>query len=204
VRKRQGAVTDRGHQGNFSKSVLKVVTDGDEALHMSDLSNLLGDVYGDTSSPDGPPVRHEPAAADRVPEWSEDSRLDRAFADWQPEGRGDFGSAGSAPIDDDLAAALSAALTEQPVAAAPTPAPAPAAPVAPVAAAPAPVAPAPAASWAAAPAPAPAPAPAMSTMVAGAGTMRMWAPGDDDIFPMGRVAKPAKAAKPAKVKGKKG
>ena len=33
---------------------------------MSDLSNLLGDVYGDHSSPDAAPVRHEPAAADRV------------------------------------------------------------------------------------------------------------------------------------------
>ena len=32
---------------------------------MSDLSNLLGDVYGDHSSPDAAPVRHEPAAADR-------------------------------------------------------------------------------------------------------------------------------------------
>lgn len=33
---------------------------------MSDLSNLLGDVYGDHSSPDAAPVRHEPAAADRI------------------------------------------------------------------------------------------------------------------------------------------
>ena len=33
---------------------------------MSDLSNLLGDVYGDHSSADAAPVRHEPAAADRV------------------------------------------------------------------------------------------------------------------------------------------
>ena len=33
---------------------------------MSDLSNLLGDVYGDHSSPDAAPVRHEPAASDRV------------------------------------------------------------------------------------------------------------------------------------------
>ena len=33
---------------------------------MSDLSNLLGDVYGDHSSPDAAPVRHEPTAADRV------------------------------------------------------------------------------------------------------------------------------------------
>ena len=33
---------------------------------MSDLSNLLGDVYGDHSSPDAAPVRHEPAAADRM------------------------------------------------------------------------------------------------------------------------------------------
>jgi hypothetical protein len=34
---------------------------------MSDLSNLLGDVYGDHSSPDAAPVRHEPAAYDRMP-----------------------------------------------------------------------------------------------------------------------------------------
>jgi hypothetical protein len=33
---------------------------------MSDLSNLLGDVYGD-HSPDAAPVRHEPAASERTP-----------------------------------------------------------------------------------------------------------------------------------------
>lgn len=33
---------------------------------MSDLSNLLGDVYGDHSSPDAAPVRHEPTAANRL------------------------------------------------------------------------------------------------------------------------------------------
>lgn len=40
---------------------------------MPDLSNLLGDVY------------KRPASAQReVPEWSEDDRLDRAFASWSP------------------------------------------------------------------------------------------------------------------------
>jgi hypothetical protein len=33
---------------------------------MSDLSNLLGDVYGDHSSADAAPVRHEPPAVERV------------------------------------------------------------------------------------------------------------------------------------------
>jgi anti-sigma factor RsiW len=41
----------------------------DEVLCMSDLSNLLGDVYGD-HSPDAAPVRREPAAADRASEWA--------------------------------------------------------------------------------------------------------------------------------------
>jgi hypothetical protein len=51
---------------------------------MADLSNLLGDVYGD---PDGPPVRHEGSAGERV---------------------------ASGALDDDLAAALSAALAAAP------------------------------------------------------------------------------------------
>jgi hypothetical protein len=154
---------------------------------MSDLSNLLGDVYGD-SSPDGPPVRREPAASERTPEWSEDARLDRAFAGWEPEARGGFDAPVSAPANDSaLADALSAALaTPAPPATSfaqainemPAPSPAPSVPVA--AAAPA----APKAGWTSAPS---APAPAASAAAAPA---RMWVPGDDDIFPMrGKAAK---------------
>lgn len=36
-----------------------------EVIHMSDLSNLLGNVY-DTGNPDGPPVRREPSADERL------------------------------------------------------------------------------------------------------------------------------------------
>jgi hypothetical protein len=76
---------------------------------MPDLWKALGDVYGD-ADPDGPPVKAEPPAVQR-----------------------------SAPLlDDDLAAALSAALVNAPTASvAPSPAAAPAPPPAPI---PAPVA----------------------------------------------------------------
>ena len=67
-----------------------------EVTYMSDLTNLLGDLYGDTSNPDGPPVRREAPAFDRT--------------------RGSRG-------DDDLATALSAALAEPPTPVAPAPAP---------------------------------------------------------------------------------
>lgn len=70
---------------------------------MSDLSNLLGAVYG-SSDPDGPSTRHEPSAAERV-------------------------QVPPAPlrIDDDLAAALSQALvTSAPEQSVGTPAPVPA------------------------------------------------------------------------------
>lgn len=129
---------------------------------MSDLSNLLGDLYGDSRDPDGPSVRHEPAAADRT-EWS------------------------AARTDDDLAAALSAALAEPPAAPAPAPAPAPAMPevttiadyVAPApASTPAPVA----QQWTSAPESVEMPAPApVATMPAGP---RLWLRGDDDITPI--------------------
>lgn len=137
---------------------------------MSDLSNLLGDLYGDSQNPDGPSVRHEPAATDRT-EWS--------------AGRS----------DDDLAAALSAALAEPP--AAPSPTPVAAAPVMPEVP-PAPVAPAPVipvaeapvsapSNWTSAPAsvemPAPVPVAAMS-----AGP-RLWLRGDDDILPIAGAVK---------------
>src|SRR5207302_165744 len=59
---------------------------------MSDLSDLLGELYG--RDPDGPPVRHEPAAEQRmvpewraqraVPDWADEDELDRAFASWRP------------------------------------------------------------------------------------------------------------------------
>jgi hypothetical protein len=156
------------------------VTLRDDNLHMSDLSNLLGDVYGD-SSPDGPPVRREPAASERAPVWSEDARLDRAFAGWEPEARGGFDDAVTAPANDSaLADALSAALGT------------PATPTAPFAEAvhempaPSPAPAAPKAAWTAAPAAAPAPVAAP----AAAAPARMWTPGDDDIFPMrGKAAK---------------
>jgi hypothetical protein len=90
---------------------------------MADLSHLLGDVYGD---PDGPPVRHEPSAAARtpsVPDWAGDDVLDQAFSTWTPGPPADAPDAertimepvgASVPLDDDLAAALSAALAAAP------------------------------------------------------------------------------------------
>ncbi len=152
------------------RGALKATTVRDEGTGMSDLSNLLGDVYGDHSSPDAAPVRHEPTAAQRAPEWSSESQLDRAFDGWVP---------GEPPAarEDDLAAALAAALTSA--------APAPVAPptlmaqVAPV------ELPQPSAGWATGAAPAPVvTAPAMVTAPA---TVTLWQPGDDDIFPMGKV-----------------
>lgn len=70
---------------------------------MSDLSNLLGAVYG-SSDPDGPSTRHEPSAAERVQVTPAPLR-----------------------IDDDLAAALSQALvTSTPDQSVGAPAPVPA------------------------------------------------------------------------------
>ena len=81
----------------------------------SDLSNLLGDVYGSVT-PDQAPVRREPAAAER-------SRIESVFNAWEP--------APETPAKDDgLTAALSAALSPP----AQQPAQQPVAPVAPVAA----------------------------------------------------------------------
>jgi hypothetical protein len=79
---------------------------------MADLSNLLGDVYGDPAP--------EPVPAPEPPAWANDSRLDEAFADWTPEpleavvAKASSSSPPSAPLDDDLAAALSAALADAP------------------------------------------------------------------------------------------
>jgi hypothetical protein len=81
---------------------------------MADLSNLLGDVYGDPAP--------EPVPAPEPPAWADESRLDEAFADWTPEpleavvakAPSSSPSSPSAPLDDDLAAALSAALADAP------------------------------------------------------------------------------------------
>jgi hypothetical protein len=138
---------------------------------MSDLSNLLGDVYGDHSDPDAAPVRREPAAGERAPEWAADAQLDRAFDGWVP---------GEPPTgrSDDLTSALAAALT---------PAPAPeAVPMPTVAQAPA--APAPA-SWTSA---APAAAVAAPVMVTAPASSSFWSFGDDDIFPSSKGGKKAK------------
>ena len=105
------------------------------------MSNLLGAVYG-SNDPDGPSTPHEPSAAERAQ---------------MP--------AAAPRIDDDLAAALNAALvaptSEQSVAA------------------PAPVAQPPAPAFATASA-----APAPTTYAPSYNTaMAAWAHGDDDIFP---------------------
>ena len=103
---------------------------------MPDLSNLLGAVYGDTSSDtdrdpaDEAHVEREPAASDRapaVPDWADDEHLDAAFAQWKPGPPADASPVERAfvkdtafikdtaddpapPLADDLAAALSEAL----------------------------------------------------------------------------------------------
>lgn len=173
---------------------------------MSDLSNLLGDLYGD-ADPDGAPVRHEAPASERE-EWV-------------------------GHVDQDLAAALSAALADVPPSSAPVPpvslampslttdldhrevappvahvAPTPA-PAAPAAVVPTPVAPA---TVAAAPAPVSpsnwtsAPEPVAPVTAAPAPMARMWMRGDDDVFPSfgrsskAKQAKQAKQPKPAKAK----
>jgi hypothetical protein len=162
---------------------LKPPSPHDEASGMSDLSNLLGDVYGD-ANPDAAPVRHEPAAGSRAPEWSSDSQLDKAFSDWVP---GQPPSGG-----DDLTAALTAALSETPAPVAPAPTPMAPAPMAHApmpslahALAEAPSAPRTGAWTSAAPAASPAPA-VVHGAPSGGG---YWSPGDDDIFPSSRGGK---------------
>lgn len=159
---------------------------------MTDLANLLGDVY---SAPDttASPVRTGPHPAGRpeVPGWADDAKLDEVFADWSPGPGPDaptvernlmrlVPSAPAPPprrhLDDDLAAALSAALVEAngPYAASPPPAPL-APPVAPPVARPAPVAPP--AAWTS-------PSTVMAPpSVAVTAPPREWQPGDDDIVP---------------------
>jgi hypothetical protein len=78
---------------------------------MADLSNLLGDVYGDPAP--------ETAPAPEPPAWADEKSLDEAFADWTPGPLEAVvakapSSSPSAPLDDDLAAALSAALADAP------------------------------------------------------------------------------------------
>jgi hypothetical protein len=97
---------------------------------MADLSNLLGDVYGEDA--EGEPVAPEPRAPHRdgagsgAPAWADESVLDAAFANWTPgppldapaAERDVFAApvdpASAAPLPDDLAAALSAALVGAP------------------------------------------------------------------------------------------
>ncbi|HEX4978857.1 MAG TPA: hypothetical protein VFV35_02215 [Acidimicrobiales bacterium] len=147
---------------------------------MSDLSNLLGDLYGDSQDPDGPSVRHEPAARDRE-EWA------------------------TGGADDDLAEALSAALGDPTPAA-----PAPRMPDVPVLhAAPPPPAPtaapaSPAGTWTTAAAAIPsephaapvmsAPEPVVATVASVAGP-RLWSRGDDDILPVAGGVKSKKKGK---------
>lgn len=162
-------------------------------MRMSDLSNLLGDLYRD-SDQDAAPVRHEPPASERAPERASASRLEQAFDGWAPEAQNHAGTS----ADADLTAALTAALGSTPaapaqapampaVAAMPAPAPAPAPAMPAVAAMPAfaPEAAAPEArsTWTTS-SPAAAPAPAMAP----AGP-RMWVRGDDDILPLGSARK---------------
>ncbi|CAA9258476.1 MAG: hypothetical protein AVDCRST_MAG50-2744 [uncultured Acidimicrobiales bacterium] len=171
---------------------------------MSDLSHLLGDVYGERD-PDSPPVAGEPSADERgmgssarKPGAPDIDDLLRFSAPARP------GAAPGPALDDDLAAALSAALGDvaKPVPAAtaadfddmpppPAPKPAPVAPARQQAAAPAsspaaavrvptPQPPAGSSAWSA--------APHRATVEASAGNPmpaqhRLWQPGDDDIFP---------------------
>jgi len=103
---------------------------------MADLSNLLGNVYGDDA--DGEPATPEPTpqhrdaaptapdTMSRAPEWADESVLDAAFANWTPgppldapaAERDVFSTsvdpASAPPLPDDLAAALSAALVGAP------------------------------------------------------------------------------------------
>lgn len=162
---------------------------------MSDLSNLLGDVYG-APSRDEPPARREPAADERrrefdhrAPEWSSESRLDKAFDGWVP---------GEAPTGGEQLAEALAVDVPRPQAPAPAPYQAPApmqyqaptpmhqAPMAQAPMAPAP-APAPRPAWTAPPSAPPAPLKEMA--VVAPAPARSWLMGDDDIFPAGKRAK---------------
>ncbi|HEV7888594.1 MAG TPA: hypothetical protein VGO92_13635 [Acidimicrobiales bacterium] len=92
---------------------------------MSDLSKVLGDLYGGDNEPSATPPRDFRPSA---PEWADEERLDEAFAGWTPGPPADahateremavvVDAPGSpevpaARLDDDLAATLSAALVD--------------------------------------------------------------------------------------------
>jgi hypothetical protein len=136
--------------------VLKRTRPKVDNLTMSDLSNLLGDVYS-SIDPDGPAVSLEPSASQRA-----------AF-DWASD-EASLTAAKVPAIDDDLAAALSAALVEK------KPVVEEWAPMAPATMAP--------------PVAAPAYVPSLPTISAPLPVAQnMWAPGDDDILPGGAKAK---------------
>ena len=70
------------------RSALKVPDGHDDTTDMSDLSNLLGDVYG-KGDLDGPGVRHEPPAAARTaepaeaaPSWTSAAPAEDGTAAW--------------------------------------------------------------------------------------------------------------------------
>jgi hypothetical protein len=85
---------------------------------MPDLSDLLGDVYGEPEEAAAPAA---PPAGPKTPEWADDEHLDRAFSEWTPGPAADapaaerdmFAPAPASPatrLADDLAAALSEAV----------------------------------------------------------------------------------------------
>lgn len=84
---------------------------------MSDLSRLLGDVYGTGADADllPPPPRDEaPAPAPATPEWAEDSVLDEAFADWVPGPPTDAPAAERAALSDLASFDADAPVADQP------------------------------------------------------------------------------------------
>jgi hypothetical protein len=72
-------------------------------LPMSDLSRLLGDVYGTGPAVEEEVEAHEetsPLAATATPEWADDSVLDEAFANWVPGPPSDAPAAERAALAD--------------------------------------------------------------------------------------------------------
>lgn len=183
---------------------------------MSDLSKVLGDLYGgEDDQPSVAPARNFRAEA---PEWADDDRLDEAFADWTPGPSADahrtehemsvvidMPAVPAASLDDDLAASLNAALvdagendTEFPIAAAPSYSlPTMDEPVGDwMSPAPAPMAPI------AEPTPLPVYEPIEAPVYEAPVPARPWSRGDDDILP-GNAPKGAKAPKSPKAKSPK-